>query len=82
MKLQFDSVEEVLEFALRVRPMAAAAAKDPDEIARLLGCVAFHRSKVAAIKAFRAYTAILEGEPRNLRDAKEAIDRFWGDNLS
>lgn len=78
MKLEFDSLDEVLEFADRVRGQdevkqpetLSVYLKDQTALARDIEQV--HRgNKICAIKLFRAITG--EG----LKDSKDAIDRVW-----
>lgn len=77
MKIEFNSVEEVLEFADRFRPSTVVGQLtpkgfDPTEVARCLGRVAEdgRRAKIPAIRIYRALT----GE--SLIDSKAAIERF------
>jgi ribosomal protein L7/L12 len=69
MKLEFDSIEEVIAFAQRFRDPATVnleiLSKAISEIPGGLG------NKIAAIKAMRAATGL------GLKEAKGAVERYW-----
>lgn len=78
MKLEFDSLDEVLEFADRVRGQDEVKQPETlsvylkDQTALANDIQQIHKgNKIAAIKLFRAITG--EG----LKDSKDAIDRVW-----
>ena len=75
MKLEFDSVEEVLAFVDRLRPASIPRVLqpgniDPQELARSLAEVG-KGHKIQAIKIYRAVTG------GYLKESKDAVERFW-----
>lgn len=70
MRLEFDSVEEVLAFADRIKHESRPA-PDPLMLAIDLARVGKEGNKIAAIKIYRAVFGT------DLKESKEAICRVW-----
>ena len=75
MEFKFNSIEEVLQFAVQVNRAAVVApgavtpsGTDPAALVKHLARIAERADKIAAIKVYRAVTG------KGLKDSKEAIE--------
>ena len=74
MKLEFSSVDEVLEFTRKLQTFTPGELRpgniDPETLARVLGQVG-DGNKLAALRIYRAVTN------STLYGSKDAVEKFW-----